>query len=146
MFFQSDEFINILIIVMFFGSILLAWFLLCLFKYKKWHDRKLNCTKKLVAHVVEIREKKTARSGIITKPIFQVCDGGKVYHIESAYYSNLIVFHMGQNVELWVNPKDYSQFLYADDQYNRGKVADILCCLIPLIFLIIIMVVWMAGK
>ena len=81
MIFQSGEFINILIIIMFFGSILLAWFLLCLFKYKKWHDRKLNCTKKLVAHVVEIREKKTARSGIITKPVFQVCDGGKVWHI-----------------------------------------------------------------
>ena len=143
MIFQSGEFINILIIVMFFGSILLAWFLLCLFKYKKWHDRKLNCTKKLVAHVVEIRGRKTARSGIITKPIFQVCDGGKVYHIESAYYSNLVVFHMGQNVEILVNPEDYSQFLYADDQYNRGKVADILCCLIPLIFLIVIIVVCM---
>ena len=65
MIFQSGEFINILIIVMFSGSILLAWFLLCLFKYKKWHDRKLNCTKKLVAHVVEIRERKTARRNIL---------------------------------------------------------------------------------
>ena len=94
-----------------------------------------------MAHVVEIRERKTARSGIITKPVFQVCDSGKVCHIESAYYSKLVVFHVGQSVEILVNPEDYSQFLYADNQYNRGKVADILCCLLPLVFLIIIIVV-----
>lgn len=37
---------------------------------------------------------------------------------------------VGVKLQLLVNPDNMKEFVYKDNQYNRGLVADILCCIV----------------
>ena len=120
-----------MIIYMAFGFLYFGlWFILCISKYNKWSKRKKNCTQELSVRVVDILEKKTA-------PIFMPTDPANLLVIDSAYYSNLVSFEIGDTVELLINPENPSQFLYKDDSLNKGKTADIIGCCLPVFFFVI---------
>ena len=51
-----------------------AWAILCIMKYNKWRRRRKNCTKELLVKVIEVKQKKTARGGMVYKPIFKTVD------------------------------------------------------------------------
>lgn len=119
------------------GLLLLSgWIIFCILKYRKWNHRFKNCTKKITVHVSDVLEKKTRRGGMVYKPIFTGIEDGREFVISSAFYSNLVSFGVGENVELFVNPEDYQNFIYAEKSYNKGLNADIFACIfIPIIFL-----------
>ena len=110
--------------------LILAWAALCVSKYKKWHRRRVNCTQELEVKVTDVLKRKAMRGGYIYKPVFESVDDDH-YVIDSAYYSNLVSFEIGETLTLLVNPDDKKEFLYKDDSLNRGKVADIVCCILP---------------
>ena len=113
-----------------------AWLALCIAKYNKWSKKRKNCTQQLSVKVVEILERKTARGGMVYKPIFMPADAAEHSVIDSAFYSSLVSFEIGETVELLVNPNNEKDFLYKDNQYNKGMIVDILCCCLPVIFVI----------
>ena len=115
---------------------ILAWLALCIAKYNKWRKRIKNCTREVSVKVVDILEKRTARGGMVYKPIFESIDATHQLVIDSALYSSLVTFEIGDTLELLINPEDTKEFLYKDDFLNKGKKADILCCLIPIIIII----------
>ena len=53
-----------------------------------------------------------------------------VFIDNTAYYSNLVSFSVGDKLQLLVNPDNMKEFVYKDNQYNRGLVADMLCCIV----------------
>ncbi len=110
-----------------------AWLALCVAKYNKWHRRRKNCTKELQVKVVEVLERRTARSGMVYKPVFKPVNDEDRSVIDSAFYSKFVSFEVGETVELLVNPDNVKEFLYKDDSLNKGRTADILCCFIPVI-------------
>lgn len=129
--------LNSMIRITFWLLYLFGWLLLCIFKYRKWNIRKKRCTKTVHAKVVSVLEKKPMRgSDMLYKPVFQVTLDDQLVTIRSAYFSNLIHFETGEQVELLVNPENYQQFLYKTEALNRGKAADIICCILPLFFAI----------
>ena len=136
---NSLDWIGRFIVIFFVVTVLIGWLILCRAKFKKWHDRKIKCIKRINVVVSDVLERKTARGAMLYKPIFQV--EAEEYIIDSAFYSNLVKFQVGEKLELLVNPENYKQFLYADDRYNKGLIADVICCFIPLIFLIIIFMI-----
>ncbi len=113
-----------------------AWLTLCVAKYNKWKSRRQNCTSELTVKVTEVLEKKTSRGGMVYKPIFESVDDARQLIINSAYYSSLVSFEIGDIVELLINPDNPQQFLYKNDSLNKGKIADIACCCIPIIIVI----------
>ncbi len=110
-----------------------AWLALCIAKYNKWHKRKKNCTMELSVEVIRVLQRKTARSGMVYKPVFKPLNGENLTEIDSAYYSKFVSFEIGETVELLVNPDNIKEFLYKDDSLNKGKIVDILCCCIPIL-------------
>ncbi len=131
-----DFFIRFCFILVFIS----VWFVLCIFKYKKWSNKRKKCTKHISVKVIDILEKKTARGGMIYKPIFLVEGVSDNSTIDSAYYSSLVSFEVGEYVELLVNPDNQNEFLYKDNPYNKGLIVDILCCCLPCIVLIGILI------
>lgn len=129
------------LIYLMFGLLYFAvWLTICMAKYKKWSERKKNCTQELSVRVVDILEKKTSRGGMIYKPVFMPADPANLLVIDSAYYSNLVSFEIGDTVELLINPENPSQFLYKDDSLNKGKTADIIGCCLPVFFFVIYLI------
>ena len=126
--------IGYIVIIMAILFFIIGWATLCLLKYRKWSQKANNCTKELKVAVIDILERKTARGGMIYKPIFQSLDYSII--IDSAYYSSLVSFQQGEQVYLLINPNNPKEFLYKDNAYNKGKIADIVCCLLPLIFIL----------
>ena len=115
---------------------ILAWLALCIAKYNKWRKRIKNCTREVSVKVVDVLEKRTARGGMVYKPIFESIDDTLQLVIDSALYSSLVTFEIGDTLELLVNPENTNEFLYKDDSLNKGKKADILCCLMPIVIII----------
>ena len=115
---------------------ILAWLALCIAKYNKWRKRIKNCTREVPVKVVDVLEKRTARGGMVYKPIFESIDDTLQLVIDSALYSSLVTFEIGDTLELLVNPENTNEFLYKDDSLNKGKKADILCCLMPIVIII----------
>ncbi len=125
------------VITLGFGVIFLtAWCALCISKYKKWSSKRKKCKKQLSVQVIEILEKKTARGGMVYKPIFAETNENTNYIIDSAFYSSLVSFEIGQHIILLVNPENPKDFLYKDNVYNKGIIVDVLCCCLPCIFLL----------
>lgn len=122
--------------ILFAIVLLTAWGALCFSKYKKWNHRRKNCNKELQVYVKQILERKTKRGDIVYKPIFAWNEAGREYTIDSAFYSGLVSFEVGEAVMLLVNPENYMEFLYADDTYNKGILADVLGCLMPLLLIL----------
>lgn len=110
------------------------WGVLCYNKYKKWAHRLKYCTKELPVIVADVLERKPLNGEMIYKPVFKSLDEDMT--IQSANYSNLISFQMGQQVCLLVNPEDPQEFLYKENAFNVGKTADIISCFLPLFLLI----------
>ena len=131
--------------IFFISVAFIVWMPVCISKYRKWRHRKQHCNRKVTARIVEIREKKAARGGMMYKPVFHVSLDNETHIIDSAYYTAISSMETGQPVELLVNPDDCQEFLYADERYNYGKVTDIIFCLIPVFFTAIIIIVSMAG-
>lgn len=127
--------INYVITLGFGGIFFTAWCALCISKYKKWSNKRKKCKKQLSVQVIEILEKKTARGGMIYKPIFKTNENTN-YIIDSAFYSSLVSFEIGQHIILLVNPQNPKDFLYKDNAYNKGIIVDVLCCCLPCIFLL----------
>lgn len=125
-------------LILFNFVIAIIEFILVTKKYTKWNKRKVNCTCKVKAQVVEVLERKTSKGKILYKPIYIFWLNDKQGKITSAFYTNLIQFHVGEFVELLINPNDYQQFLYENNSYNKGKFADIICCIMPVVFVIMI--------
>ena len=116
----------------------IAWAALCLSKYHKWNRRKKNCTREISAEVIKVLERKPMRgSSMLYKPVFRPMDTPDNTVIDSAYYSNLVSFNVGERVELLVNPENYQEFLYKDDSLNKGKTADIIACIIPAVLIVV---------
>ena len=116
----------------------IAWAALCLSKYHKWNRRKKNCTREISAEVIKVLERKPMRgSSMLYKPVLRPMDAPEGTVIDSAYYSNLISFKVGDIVTLFVNPNNIQEFLYKDDSLNKGKTADIICCIIPAAIIVI---------
>ncbi|MBO4457354.1 MAG: hypothetical protein J5802_06530 [Butyrivibrio sp.] len=125
-------------IVLVFGvCVALVWFAICKAKYDKWSRRKRECTQELTVKVVNVLERKTARGGMIYKPIFMPLDPAYGFAIDSAYYSNLVRFNVGDTVELLVNPNNMKDFIYKDDSLNKGKGVDMIACFLPLIVILL---------
>lgn len=103
---------------------------LIIVKYGKWQRRKRNCTREMTVKVTQILEKKTARSGIIYKPVFESVDPMDQAVIDSAFYTRMVTFNVGETVELLINPDNVKEFLYKNDALNKGKIADLMACLI----------------
>lgn len=96
-----------------------------------------KCTRLVHGLVIEVKERKPIRgSGMLYKPIFMVRDENGETKIESAYYSNLISLSVNSKVDLLVDPDDYNTFIYADRSLNKGLPADIICCCLPIVFLV----------
>lgn len=112
-----------------------AWAILCIYKYRKWDHKRKNCTKQLFVEVKEILEKKTARGGMVYKPIFITTDGENNI-IDTAFYSSLVSFEIGQQLTLLINPQNPKDFLYENDSYNKGIIVDVLCCCLPFVFIL----------
>jgi len=113
-----------------------AWLALCLAKYGKWSKRKKYCSKELTVKVVDVLERRTARSGMVYKPVFSPLNADDGSVIDSAFYSKFVSFEVGEEVELLVNPDNIKEFLYKDDSLNKGKTVDILCCCLPVLIVI----------
>lgn len=118
--------------------VIIIWFPICISKYRKWNHRKEHCNRKVSAQIVDIKKKKAARGGMLYKPIFAVAKDDKIHTISTAYYTGISSMEIGQTIELLVNPDDYQEFLYAEEKYNYGKATDIMFCLLPIFFAIII--------
>ena len=117
-----------------------AWSTLCISKYKKWSSKRKKCKTRLPVRVVEILEKKTARGSMVYKPIFVATDEDSDLSIDSAFYSSLVSFEVGQRLILLVNPENPKDLIYEDNTYNKGIIVDMLCCcLLPLVFLLAIL-------
>ncbi|MBO5303949.1 MAG: hypothetical protein J6A92_07865 [Lachnospiraceae bacterium] len=125
-----------IIYVFFICIILSVWIVLCILKYRKWNIKRKKCIKHVTVYVSDILSKKTKRGDMVYKPIFVLEEKNQRYKIDSAFYSNLVTFGVGQKVNLLINPQNYKQFLYAENSYNKGMVVDIVCCFIPFVFLI----------
>lgn len=125
------------------GLLLLSgWIIFCILKYRKWHHRFKNCTKRITVDVSDVLEKKTRRGSMVYKPIFTGIEDGREVVISSAFYSNLVSFGVGENLELLINPGNYQEFIYAEKSYNKGINADIFACVfIPVIFLVGILLI-----
>ena len=113
-----------------------AWLALCIAKYSKWSKRKKHCSKELTVKVVDVLERRTARSGMVYKPVFSPLNADDGSVIDSAFYSKFVSFEVGEEVELLVNPDNIKEFLYKDDSLNKGKTVDILCCCLPVLIVI----------
>ncbi len=109
---------------------------MCFFKYRKWHRRRKNCTKEIQVKVVDVKEKKAARGGMFYKPVFEPVGSPEYPVIDSAFYSNMVSFEIGDKVELLINPDNAKEFLYKENSLNKGILADILCCCLPMICVI----------
>ncbi|MCR4691235.1 MAG: hypothetical protein K5739_07820 [Lachnospiraceae bacterium] len=114
-----------------------AWLALCFGKYNKWNKKRKHCTREMTVKVTDILERKTARGGMTYKPIFQPVDEGDAGEIDSAYYSNLVSFEVGQTVTLLVNPDNPKEFLYKDNSLNRGMIVDVLACVLPPVVILV---------
>ncbi len=98
-------------------------------KICKWLRRKRNCTKEMKVKVTQVLAKKTRRSGYLYKPVFESMDPADQMVIDSAFYSKLVMFNEGDEMDLLVNPDNVKEFLYKDDELNKGRIADIIGCL-----------------
>lgn len=128
-----------MIIALFAGIVLIGWGILCFSKYQKWNTRKKRCTKLVHARVIQVLEKKPVRgSDMLYKPIFLVEDHN--IRIDSAYYSNLLHLTPNTYIDLLVDTDNYNNFIYAEKSLNRGIMADIVCCCLPIIFLVAILI------
>ena len=127
---------NYIVLFVISAPVLVAWIALCLSKYKKWNNRKMVCTQEISVRVVDVLEKRTLKGHLLYKPIFKPVDSMDNWVIDSAYYSNLVSFQVGQTLELLVNPSNVREFIYKDDRYNKGRTADFIGCAIPLIAII----------
>ena len=126
-----------MIVILFILIVVVFWTALCYSKYKKWHIRMKKCTRLVHGLVIEVKERKPIRgSGMLYKPIFMVRDENGETKIESAYYPNPISLSVNSKVDLLVDPNDYNTFIYADRSLNKGLPADIICCCLPIVFLV----------
>ncbi len=113
-----------------------AWAVLCVMKYNKWRRRRKKCTKEMTVKVIEVLERKTARGGMVYKPVFQTVDTADQIVIDSAFYSALVFFEVGESLALLVNPENVKEFLYKDDSLNKGRTVDMISCFLPFICVI----------
>ena len=118
------------------------WFVIGKTKYDKWAYRYRNCTQELPVRVVEVLERRPMRgSSMLYKPIFQPEEGDDRTLIDTAYYSNLLSFQVGERVVLLVNPANIKEFRFKEEQYNKGMKADLVACVIPpLVFLALVLI------
>ena len=123
-----------------------AWLALCIAKYSKWSKRKKHCSKELTVKVVDVLERRTARRGMVYKPVFSPLNADDGSVIDSAFYSKFVSFEVGEEVELLVNPDNIKEFLYKDDSLNKGKTVDILCCCLPIVIVIGFVLVSMSNN
>ena len=121
------------ICIVLFASV---WLALCIAKYNKWNKKRKNCTKELSVKVVDVLERRTARSGMVYKPVFMPVNGADRSEIDSAFYSKFVSFEVGETVELLVNPDNTKEFLYKDDSLNKGRMVDMYCCCLPILIII----------
>ncbi len=113
-----------------------AWAILCIMKYNKWRRRRKSCTKEMTVKVIEVLERKTARGRMVYKPVFQTVDTADQIVIDSAFYSALVSFEVGESLVLLVNPENVKEFLYKDDSLNKGRTVDMISCFLPFICVI----------
>lgn len=75
------------------------------------------------------------------KPVFAGTDENANCIIDSAVFSNLVSFEVGQRLVLLVNPENPKEFLYKDNKYNKGIIVDFVGSLMPIILLIAFIVI-----
>ncbi|MBR6403444.1 MAG: hypothetical protein IKS48_08690 [Eubacterium sp.] len=129
-----------IIVVVFCAVVAVVWLSICIPKYKKWSGRIKNCTLEVPVQVVEIYEKRTRRGYVLCKPVFESVDPTNQVVIDSAYYSNLISFEVGDELVLLINPNDPKEFIYKDKRNNKGLVADMVACCMPILVIILYLV------
>lgn len=121
--------------------IYIPWFILglmlCYFKTRKWIKRRKNCTEKVQVKVIEILSKRGGRGGVIHKPIFKVCSLRKEIIIDSALYTNLYSFDVGQVLWIYVNPNDLQDFMFESPYIVIIMLADGVACLLPFIAILL---------
>lgn len=137
--FDYHNYIDYVDDIILFGAVFIVgfgWCMSTIIRYRYWSSKRKNCIKELPVQVIEIWERRTSRGAILHKPIFAGTDENASCIIDSAVFSNLVSFEVGQRVVLLVNPENPKQFLYKDNKYNKGIIVDFLGCFLPLIFLL----------
>lgn len=120
----------------FFIILIVPWLILSGFKIKKWRDREKRCTLKVCVQVTDILVKRPRRgSDLVYKPVFTIYFTNTT--IDSALYTNLYHFTIGQKLWIRINPNDIQDFIYESPYKEIEMGADVLCCVIPLVVLVI---------
>lgn len=89
------------------------WLPIIYIKRKRWKARNERCTVRTCVEVIEIRSKRPPRgSGLIYKPIFRVCSIKNNILIDSADYTAIYRFEIGQILWIYVNPENIQDFRY----------------------------------
>lgn len=118
--------------------IFIYWLFFCNLKRKKWMRRKEKCTLRICAQVKELLTRKPQRgSGLLYKPIFKICLKGSEYIINSATYSQLLKFEIGNEIWININLDDPQEFSYESPYKDILIRLDIGACLLPLIAMLI---------
>ena len=104
---------------------------------KEWGSRKKRCTLRVPAKVVEVLNMKPKRTLVMMhKPIFEICVMGNNILINSAIYTHLIKLKTGQKLQLYINPDNPQDFMYASPYKNKLLFRDMLGCVMPLVMLL----------
>lgn len=100
---------------------ILAWLALCIAKYNKWRKRIKNCTREVSVKVVDVLEKRTARGGMVYKPIFESIDDTLELLVNPdghcMYYPNTRVINWGEQTNERKNK-------YSSRYYNNHSGCD----------------------
>lgn len=126
--------IILIIFLLLFG----AWFTISYLKLKKWTGRKQRCTLRIHVQVIEILTKKPGKgSSLLCKPIFKICSIKNAPTINSALYTSLFTFNIGQELWLRVNPENIQDFMYESPYNDIIIFLDALGCVLLFIVLVI---------
>jgi len=104
---------------------------------KEWGGRKKRCTLRVPAKVVEVLTMKPKGEFVLMhKPIFETCVMGNDVLINSAIYTHLIKLKTGQKLQIYINPDNPQDFMYASPYKNKLLFRDMLGCVMPLVMLL----------
>jgi len=99
--------------------------------------KKKRCTLRVPAKVVEVLTMKPKGAFVLMhKPIFETCVMGNDVLINSAIYTHLIKLKTGQKLQIYINPDNPQDFMYAPPYKNKLLFRDMLGCVMPLAMLL----------
>lgn len=135
-----------MIFIILFGCLIVCWLLFCYLKIKKWTGRKKRCTLRIRVQVIEILNKRPKRgSDLLHKPIFKVCLIKREIIINSALYTNIFKFELGQELWLRVNPQNMQDFMYESPYNEIIMLADGIGCVLPFLAMLIYFLLTISG-